>query len=210
MNVQAIVELHYLPSIPYIAAWTYFDEVILESKESYSKQSYRNRCRINTAHKIDDLIVPIQKGNSNVPIQEVRIDYKQTWFKNHWGAIQSAYGKAPFFEHYADDIQRILHNNQKFLFDLNLEILEYLLTILGIQKNIIFTQKYEKEYPDSIADLRSVIHPKQDPVRLTFYDSPTYIQVFGDQFVRDLSVVDLLFCEGPNTLNIIKKSVGFL
>ena len=210
MKKRAVIELHYLPSIPYMATWTYFDELILESKESYSKQSFRNRCRINTAHKVDDLIVPIQKGNSNVPIQEVRIDYKQAWFKNHWGAIQSAYGKAPFFEHYADDIHRILYNNHKFLFDLNLEILEYLLTIQGIHKKIIFTQKYEKEYPDSVVDLRSVIHPKEDPGKLSYYDSPSYVQVFGDQFVRDLSFVDLLFCEGPDALKILKRSVGFL
>ena len=210
MSSQAIIELHYFPSLPYIASWVYYDEVIIESKENYTKQSFRNRCQIRSANKVEDLIVPIRKGNSNIPIQEVRIDNRQSWLKNHWRAIQSAYGKAPFFDHYAEDIQKILSGMPRFLFDLNLEILEYILTILEINKKIIFTQKYEKEYPAESHDLRSAIHPKQALDTLFFYNSPRYIQVFGNQFVSNLSIIDLIFCEGPNAIRIIKKSVGFL
>jgi hypothetical protein len=204
----AIIELHYFPSIPYFASWVFFDEMIIESKESYTKQSFRNRCQIKTANKVDDLIVPIQKGNSNIPIQEIRIDYRQTWFKNHWKAIQSAYGKAPFFEHYASDIHKMLTRKPRFLFDLNLEILEFLLNIFCIHKKIIFSQTYEKVYPADITDLRSKIHPKQQSDKLFFYKAPEYMQVFGNQFVRDLSVIDLIFCEGPNASNILKESTG--
>jgi len=206
---HAIIELHYFPSIPYIASWVFFDEMIIESKESYTKQTFRNRCQIKTANKVDDLIIPIQKGNSNIPIQEIRIDYNQSWIKNHWRAIQSAYGKAPFFEHFGDDIERILSNKPRFLFDLNLEILEYLLNILGINKKIIFSQKYEKEYPVLIADLRSSIHPKHHSSKLSFYKVNEYTQVFGNQFIGDLSILDLIFCEGPDAINIIKRSIGF-
>jgi hypothetical protein len=204
---QAIIELHYLPSIPYIASWVYFDVVIIESKESYTKQSFRNRCQIRTANKIDDLIVPIQKGNSNIPIQEIRIDQNQSWIKNHWRAIQSAYGNAPFFEHYKDDIEKILLSNPRFLFDLNLQFLELFLKMIGLNKKIIFSQKYEKKYPSTVQDLRSTIHPKQENNVLDFYSPQEYTQVFGNQFVKDLSVIDLIFCEGPNAINILKRSI---
>ena len=177
MYTQAVIELHYLPSIPYIASWIYFDEVIIESKESYIKQSFRNRCQIRTANKVDDLIVPIQKGNSNIPIQEIRIDQNQSWLKNHRGAIQSAYGNAPFFEHYYQDIERILFNKSRFLFDLNIEILELLLNMIGLNKKIIFTQKFEKIYPAGIQDLRSIIHPKREKDDLSFYSAQEYPQV---------------------------------
>ena len=210
MPGKAIIELHYFPAIPYIASWVFYDALIIESKESYIKQSFRNRCQIRSANKVNNLIVPIKKGNSNIPVQEVRIDDRQAWAKNHWGAIQSAYGKAPFFEHYVEDIRNILFGNQRFLFDLNLEILEYILNILGIEKQIIFSQKYEKEYPPAVTDLRSVIHPKQGLDKLLFYNSPSYTQVFGDQFVSNLSIIDLIFCEGPDAIHIIKRSVGFL
>lgn len=208
MQTQAVIELHYFPSIPYVASWVYFDEVVIESKESYIKQSYRNRCQIRTANKIDDLIVPIQKGNSNIPIQEIRIDHNQSWIKNHWGAIQSAYGNAPFFEHYKEDIEKILFSKPRFLFDLNLEILELLLRLIGLNNKIIFSQKFEKIYPPGIQDLRSAIHPKQEEYKLYFYTPQEYPQVFGNQFIKDLSIIDLIFCEGPNAINILKRSIG--
>lgn len=208
--MQAVIELHYLPSIPYIASWIHFDEVIIESKESYIKQSFRNRCQIRTANKVDDLIVPIQKGNSNIPIQEIRIDQNQSWIKNHWGAIQSAYGNAPFFEHYYQDIERILFKKPRFLFDLNIEILELVLNMIGLNKKIIFTQKFEKIYPSDVQDLRSIIHPKRGKNDLYFYTAHEYPQVFGNQFVKDLSIIDLIFCEGPNAINVLKRSIGVI
>lgn len=209
MNIQAVIELQYFPSVAYFASWLYFDDLMIESKESYAKQTYRNRCRIKTANKVEDLVVPIRKGNSNIPIQETRIDYQQSWIKDHWGAIQSAYGKAPFYEHYAPDICRILNQKSRFLFDMNLMILEFFLNKLGINKKIFFTQKYEKIYPDKICDLRSRIHPKQDLLDLSFYCPEPYTQVFGNQFVGNLSTLDLLFCQGPESLNILHKSIGF-
>jgi len=208
MDSQAIIELQYLPPIPYMACWAHFDEIIIESKESYSKQSYRNRCRILTANQVSNLIIPIQKGNSNIPIQEIRIDQQQGWVKDHWGAIRSAYGNAPYFEHYASDLEAILFKKHRFLFDLNLEILETLLKILGMQKNLVFSQKFEKTSPSGIQDLRSVIHPKQDKAALDFYRPPSYLQVFGNQFVEDLSVIDLLFCEGPEARHLIRRSIA--
>jgi hypothetical protein len=207
---QAIIELHYFPSIPYVASWMYYDEIIIESKENYTKQTFRNRCQIKTANKVEDLIVPIQKGNSNIPIQEIRIDYHQTWIKNHWGAIQSAYGKAPFFEHYAEDVEKIFQKKPRFLFDLNLQILEYLLNVFDINNKMIFSQRYEKTYPVNIADLRSSIHPKQDLKKLSFYHPIEYMQVFGNQFVENLSILDLIFSEGPNSHDILIESIGHI
>jgi hypothetical protein len=147
-------------------------------------------------------------GNSNIPIQEIRIDHNQSWIKNHWGAIQSAYGNAPFFEHYKEDIEKILFSKPRFLFDLNLEILELLLRLIGLNNKIIFSQKFEKIYPPGIQDLRSAIHPKQEEYKLYFYTPQEYPQVFGNQFIKDLSIIDLIFCEGPNAINILKRSIG--
>ena len=80
--------------------------------------------------------------------------------------------------------------------------------MIGLNKKIIFSQKYEKKYPSDIQDLRSVIHPKQANNALDFYSPQEYTQVFGNQFVKDLSIIDLIFCEGPNAINILKRSIG--
>ncbi len=204
---SALIEIHYLPSIPYLAAWKYFDGMLIESKESFSKQTYRNRGRILTANKIDDLIVPVEKGNSNVPVQEIRIDHKQSWINNHWRAIQSAYGSAPFFEFYGEKIRDILYKKQRFLFDLNLEILQFFLEAADLNEDISFTQKYHKNHDTGIIDLRSIIHPKKSTEHLVFYRPVEYIQVFGKKFVPDLSGIDLLFNEGPNAGKVIKRCI---
>ena len=126
---NAVIELHYLPSLPYISSWLFFEKLIIESKENFIKQSFRNRCQILTANGVKSLIVPVQKGN-RFPISEIRIDTKQNWAKNHWGAIQSAYGKSPFFEFYGENIRRALLKGHRFLFDLNLAFLEIILNEL--------------------------------------------------------------------------------
>ena len=68
------------------------EEVVLEVNENYLKHSYRNRCRINTANGPVSLSIPVVGGNSKTPIRDLKIDYNQTWVKDHWRAIQSAYG----------------------------------------------------------------------------------------------------------------------
>lgn len=205
-DFPAIIELHYLPSIAYLAAWKYYDRIILESKESFIKQSYRNRARIMMVNKIENLIVPVEKGNRNIPIQEIRIDRKQDWVKKHWRSIQTAYGNAPFYEHYAEDLKMILYKNHRFLFDLNLELLEFILNKLSIEKNIAFSQKYIRKYGEKTVDLRSFIHPKKKIPSAVFYQPVKYIQVFGKTFVENLSVIDLIFNEGPNAVNNIRAS----
>lgn len=208
MIKKAIIELQYLPPIPAMAVWYYFDEVIIESHESFSKQSYRNRCEINTANSINKLVVPVHQGNSNIPIREIRIDNKQSWAKNHWRSIISAYGKAPFFEHYESDLGMILQKKFQFLFDLNMEIFHLLKKILNLEKSLNFSDDYQKSYSEDLSDIRSQIHPKKKPFSLEFYHSVEYIQVFGNRFTGDLSIIDLIFCEGPNAEFILKNSIS--
>lgn len=203
----AIIELHYLPTIAYLTAWVYFDRMIIESKENYTKQTYRNRTRILTANNQENLIVPVEKGNRNIPIQEIRIDYKQDWVNKHWRSIQSAYGNAPFFEYYHEKLKNILFKKPRFLFDLNITILEYMFDILKLEKEISFSEKFIKKYPNGIVDLRSLIHPKKTLDAVVFYKPVEYIQVFGKHFDENLCAMDLVFNEGPNALNKIKISL---
>ena len=204
-NHKAIIELHYMPSTVFLAVWQHFDQVIIESKEKFKKQTFRNRCRILTANKIESLIVPVQKASNNIPIQEIRIDYNQNWVHTHWKSIQSAYGNAPFFEHYGQELNDILYKKHRFLFDLNLEILKYILSVLNIEKDLLFTQNFIQEYPSDVTDLRTEIHPKKNLEPIAFYQP--VIQVFGKQFVENLSVIDLIFNEGPNAGEIINRSI---
>ncbi|HEU5289727.1 MAG TPA: WbqC family protein, partial [Cyclobacteriaceae bacterium] len=118
-----LIDLHYLPSIPYFTVLSSAEKIIIEKNEHFEKQSYRNRCHILTSQGVERLIVPLTSRSGKVLITEVRLDYSQKWLNNHWRAIESAYRSSPFFEYYADDLHTILFKKNVFLYDLNFELL---------------------------------------------------------------------------------------
>jgi hypothetical protein len=199
-----LIELHYLPCVQFFSALHKHDTLRLEAHETYQKQSYRNRTRILTAQGIDSLHIPVLSGNSHLPIKDMRIDHQQKWRQVHQRAIRSAYGKAPFFEYYADDILGLYDKSLPFLFDFNQELLTVCLKLLGWKKKIEFTANYQElndRSEGSIEDKRGLIHPKN---RLK-QEYKAYQQVFGKQFEPNLSIIDLLFCEGNNSMDYLNR-----
>ena len=126
----ALTELHYLPCIAYFSALSDCDKVVVEKYEHYQKQTFRNRCYIKGPHQVETLIVPVNAA-SGCLIKDVRIAYDQKWLNNHWRTVQTAYGKAPFFEYYAPELREVLFKKYTFLFDLNLEVMTLCLQWMG-------------------------------------------------------------------------------
>lgn len=206
MNTSCLIETHYLPSLEYFCTILDFDQLIIEKHEHYVKQSFRNRCYINTANGVEMLVIPLAAKHGKIPVKDVRIDNSKRWQNNHWRALQSAYANTPFFEHYADDLGKIIHSNQRFVYDLNLVLLSFCLRSLKLNTSISETVSYEKYVDKEIYDLRSVMTPKQHYSGRPFYKPVPYTRVFGSAFAENLSFVDLLFCEGPSALAILKAS----
>jgi WbqC-like protein family len=204
--LNLLIELHYLPSLEYFCTLLQFDEIQLEKHEHYVKQSYRNRCHINTAHGIDMLVIPLTAKHGKTVIRDIRIDYSKKWQNNHWRTIESAYRKAPYFEYYSDDLRSILYSNKDFLFDLNLEFLSFCLKSLRFNPTLSVSVSYEKEPTSTVFDLRSQINPKNPVSERNFYKPVSYYQVFGSGFVENLSLIDLLFCEGPRAASLLLAS----
>ena len=198
------IDLQYLPSLEYFCTLLQHDEIVIEAHEYFEKQSYRNRCIIQTTNKIDTLTVPVQNGNKKVLIRDLKIDYSQDWTRRHWGAIYSGYGKSPFFEYYSEYFKKIVDKKPDFLFDLNLELLTICLKLLRLEKNIIFTKNYEKVVDN---DFRGQIHPKRSFEDNKIYKPVSYRQNFGNKFEPDLSILDLLFCQGNQSLSVLKECV---
>jgi hypothetical protein len=203
----AVIDLHYLPCLEYFACLLKYSNVYIEAHENYQKQSYRNRCHILTASKVAILSVPVLKGNSKQLIRDVQIDYDQKWLTDHWRSISSAYGKAPFFEHYADFFEKIYTKKYKYLFELNAELLTNCLSLLKLRQKIEYTEVYKNSAETALDDLRSAIHPKKEFKNNKLYTPVRYRQNFGNNFVSNLSIIDVLFCEGPRSLEIIRQSV---
>lgn len=206
-----MIEIHYLPSLEYFAALLPFQEIILEKKEWYVKQSFRNRCQINAANSAQKLILPITAKSGKALISEVKIDHSMKWQNLHWRAIRSAYGKAPYFEHYGDKLHRLISEAGDSLYELNFKLLSFCLQSLGCSTVLSESESFEKVPPDGITDLRNVITPKNPFSQRSFYTPVTYLQVFGNKFVANLSIIDLLFCEGPNSIQVLRSSsLGYL
>jgi len=208
MEKAAIIEMHYLPSIAWFAQVTRFQLVHIDASDRYRRQTYRNRCRIRGANKVENLIVPVI-GSSLDLTGDVFIDYRQKWVNNHRRAISSAYGKAPFFEYFSDDILKVYDERPEKLIDLNTAMLQQCMKILGILEPIQSETK-SAGLPDELLDLRNTIDPKNNAVLYKLYNPMPYFQVFGDAFEANLSIIDLLFCEGPAASGIIKKSAVVL
>lgn len=190
----------YNPPIQYFAQAARAEALLVEQHENYVKQSYRNRCHVLTAQGVVPLSIPVLRGNSKdkTRITQIEIDYTQKWHNVHWRTIQAAYGRAPYFEFYSDYLREVYERQPKYLFELNIDLLRLYLKFLKLEKPLQFTDSYQPEPPPGVLDLRNRIHPKIIPDNL--YVKP-YTQVFGKQFVQDLSILDLLFTQGPKSLS---------
>ena len=182
-------------------------DVYVEACESYQKQSYRNRCRIAAPNGIQQLTIPVEASHDTVlNIKDVRLSSHGEWPRKHWNALKTAYGESPFFIYYADDIHALLHQQHKFLWDFNMQIIHTLCQLIDIHPIIHETKSYEHT-PTQFTDYRNMIHPKQQTVSRQPQMSP-YYQVFAQRlgFIPNLSILDLLFNMGPESiLTLINK-----
>lgn len=179
--------------------------IVIEREESYAKQTYRNRCEINSANGRISLTIPVIKTNGNhTKTKDIKIDYSQKWQLNHWRAIVSAYNQSPYFLFYRDAFEIFYLNRYTFLLDYNLQLLDVILKILKVEPKVEFTQFFEKPAPDGVFDLRSEITPKKKSI----LDFTSYHQVFSDraEFIPNLSIVDLIFNLGLDAQSILVSS----
>ena len=209
-NKTLIIELHHLPCIQYFVYLKTFKKIIIDPKDHYIKQTYRNRCHINGANKVQSLIIPIKKNSTASRLTtNVEIDYGQKWLGKHLRAIQSAYGKSPFFEYYADELFDIYNQKPRSLLELNKAMLTKCLEILSFDIDLEFAIPKEGKPENVYYDAKNEINPKNIIDRNSVYQPKEYFQVFGKNFVSNLSVIDLIFCEGPQASDIIEKSFAY-
>ena len=205
-----LLELQYLPSVQYFSKLLAYEQVYLEAQENYVKGSYRNRAHIADSHGVQRLSIPLQKGkNEQQNIREVAISFRENWHRQHWQAIRSAYGRAPFFEFYADELQPLFEQPPALLWDWNFQLLETICELLSIDFQPIMTEIYEKKVGEEVLDFRSKIHPKAHRALVDEHFAPVpYAQVFQERhgFLPNLSILDVLFCCGPESYSILMRS----
>src|SRR3569832_1559882 len=201
-----LIDLHYLPSLEYFVFLLPYDTIRLEASEFYQKQRYRNRCYILTSQRVNRLTIPIRIGSGKMLYKNTEIDYSQPWENLHWRALCAAYGKAPYFEYFAEYFHALFLKKHAYLFDLNLELLQTCLQLLQLRKKIELSEHYEKEPQGNVVDARSSIRPSTHLGYCTDFHPIQYSQVFGQTFSPNLSIIDLLFCKGHDAYMILQKT----
>ncbi|MDR1417384.1 MAG: WbqC family protein [Prevotellaceae bacterium] len=195
----------------YFCAMAACRQAFIEAHEHYLKQTYRTRCEILGANGMLPLSVPVEKVHGKkMPIRDVRIDYALPWQRTHWRSLVSAYSSSPFFVHYADEVAPFFRQRETFLFDLNMKITLLMCDLAGIRAEIQLTDAYRQAESDTL-DLRHAISPKSASRQHggSALTATKYYQVFSQKFgfVPNLSILDLLFNEGPEALTVVKNTI---
>lgn len=179
------------------------DSVTFEMEDNFQKQSYRNRCYIYNSNGRQLLNIPVKyknKGSSQrKKTKDMLVENDFPWQEHHLKSLQTAYRTSPFYEFYEDDLLHIFTKKYTFLQDVNIDTFLFVSDAFQINQQYTKTKEYYTETNKS--NFRQLADIKKQPEKLV----DKYIQMFDDKhgFIPNLSILDLLFMEGPNSISFL-------
>lgn len=175
--------------------------ILWDVHQNYIKQTFRNRTFIHSANGLQILTIPVKHSKIKFSMQDAKIDNSIAWQKNHWRSIQSAYSSSPFFEFYRDSLEGIYIKEYTYLTKFNFDLINLILEWTDIEMKSELSKSYKIQYKNGL-DLRENIENK----KYSSSENIIYKQVFSDKngFLNDLSIIDLIFNEGPNSISYLK------
>ena len=202
--MDLIIHPNYLPSTSHFLLMVTSKKVIFEINDNFLKQTYRNRAYIYGAIGKLLLSIPVFHSQKNrKKFKDVKISYDQDWPSQHWKSLEISYRSSPFFEFFEDKLLCLYNKKEKYLIDFNIKSINILFEMLQIDLEYDFTNSYEENY-SNMSDYRiNSENFNSNEIKIN-----KYTQVFESKhgFINNLSVLDLIFNEGPNAINFIKAS----
>jgi hypothetical protein len=198
--MKTIIHPTYFPNIEFFSHLLKSKNLIFEINDFYQKQTFRNRASIYGSNGKLNLIIPVSFSSSKKEkLKDIRICNNNNWQKNHLKSIQIAYRSSPYFEFFEDHFIKIFQKKEEFLIDITIKSIEIIFEILEIDLKFKFTSSFQDNY-NSNSDFRNL--SIRNSKAKTNIIQP-YKQVFETQcgFISNLSVIDLVFNEGLNSLN---------
>ncbi|GAA4813445.1 WbqC family protein [Litoribaculum gwangyangense] len=201
MNI--LIHPTYFPNIAHFVAMSKTSEVCFEMDDNFLKQTYRNRCYIYGANGKLALNIPVIHSQKNrQKYKDVKIFNEVNWQDNHWKSLLSAYRTSPFFEYYEDDLKPLFTQKTAYILDYNLKCFEVICDCLQLDLNISKTETFVKT-PENTRDFRFLVHAKKEIPQQ--FDNYTQVFIEKHGFLSNLSILDLIFNEGPNALNYLES-----
>ena len=200
-NLLSVFPSLFLPPISYFKLLLNADNPVIDIYEYYPKQTCRNRCLIYTANGVMPLVIPVHKAEHHTAFKDIKIAYKSNWQNPMWRSIVSAYGSSPFFTYYDYLLEPVFKQDTEYLLHYNTQLSELILKLLKQPFSFTFSSSYiEKNIQ---ADYRNHFgkHYRNLSTELKKYHQP-FEEKHG--FQQDLSILDLLFNEGPNAIDYLK------
>jgi hypothetical protein len=200
--MNCLIQATYFPNIAHFVAMVNADAVYFEVCDNYQKQSFRNRTEIYGANGKLALTVPVSYTQKNRQLyKDVKIANENNWQLLHLKSLQSAYSMSPFFEFYIDDLMPLFETKYDYILDFNLQCFETLKKSLQLDISTYQTQVFEK-VAEGKKDYRVLVHRNSE-----ITSTEHYTQVFTEKhgFIPNLSILDLIFNEGPNTELYLKN-----
>ena len=180
------------------------DSILFEVEDNFQKQSYRNRCYIYNSNGKQLLNIPVKEKKENSSLRKktkyMLVDNDSQWQEHHLKSLQSAYRSSPFYEFYEDDLLAIFTKKYSYLQDVNIDTHLFITDALQVNQQFSKTKEYLIKGDES--DYRYLADIKKQPKK----PLDKYIQMFENKhgYIDNLSILDLLFMEGPNAISYLK------
>ena len=227
MTVVAIHQPQYLPWLGYFDKLDHADVFCLLDTVQYKKNEFQNRNRIKTSQGWQWLTVPVTYRFPQ-RIGEVGLNQTVDWQRKHLQALRIHYGKAPYFETYIERFEKFYQESQKLLVEVNVGCIQLLLELLGLERKLVLASSLAVKTEDPTLRLIEIcqalggdtylsgedgakymdldtFHRHQIDLVLQEFHHPEYSQCYGP-FEPNLSIVDLLFNCGPESVATIRKA----
>ncbi|KAA3661694.1 MAG: hypothetical protein DWQ10_04010 [Calditrichaeota bacterium] len=220
----------FLPDALFWAKAMHASTLLLADDVQFVTKSRINRCRIKTVSGAQWLTIPVLTRSRGIQsIKDIRINNTISWRQKHWKSLVVNYKNAAYFEKYDLAIHKIYERSYNFLLDLNLAWIDFLQKELSVTCEFVKTSELDtssdgaawiSEWGKQIncdtylveVQLRNYLEKnKLDLQHLNLkymqLHSIPYFQQF-DEFIPELSIIDMLLNEGDDTKAIIAKMVA--
>ena len=197
-----VTDYQYFGNICFIELLYKEKQVCFDSHAPFTKMSFKNKMVILSAQGPLALTIPIVGGrDQKTSIEDIRIAYDAPWQAQHFKALKTCYKRAPYFEYYEADLEKLYSTRTECLVEFLESCHQFLQKAIKGKWELIQFNEYAQKIKEE--ETKKEIHPWQPNNYAQFPIQHEYQQVFTSPsgFIQNLSILDMLFCVGGKEIS---------